>query len=571
MVNVDRFNGAGCSDDVPRPRDKGGEVKNLSGISLKPLYTPQDVQAIDYDQHIGNPGEYPYVRGVYQSMYRGRLWSKRMLIGFESPETWNNRQKAMFRAGQTAVNLVYCNTWMRGFDVDQVEKELVGTCGTPVNALVDMEICFDGVPVDEVSVALNDCGPFTGIAMLISLAQKRGTALDCLRGTTNQSDFISHYVSQHMYHRFSLDGHERMTIDHIKYVIQNMPLWNPLSIVGQHMQQAGATPVQEMAFTIASGIYYIDQCVRAGMDVDDFAPRFTFFFDVTISIFEEAAKFRAGRRVWAKLMRERFSARDPRSMRMKFHAQTSGRELTRQQVKNNIARVALQALGAVLGGAQSLHTDAYDEALNSPTREAARVALMTQNIIAEETGVADVIDPLGGSYYLETLTDEMEERIWEYIHKIDALGGMLEAVKKGFIQSEITRSSLECQRAIDSKERILVGLNDYVIPEEEDVRPATPHPDLQAVDRHVQRIKELRANRDQARAQSAKDNLKRAGEDQNNNLFEAVIEAVKSDVTHGEIVSTLQEVYGVGVPTATIGKKRLAGETVDLPFRDPYL
>jgi len=552
MEDKNRTGDEGCQDDAASHSLRGDEVKNLSGITIKPLYKPQDIKSLNYEEHLGDPGEYPFVRGVYPTMYRGRLWSKRMLIGFESPETWNDRQKAMFKAGQTAVNLAHCNTWMRGFDVDMVEKELVGTCGTPINALEDMKICFDGIPVEEVSVALNDNGPFTSTAMFFAMAQEQGISPDCLRGTTNQADFISHYVSLHMYHRFSLEGHERMTIDHVKYVTENMPLWNPLSLVGQHMQQAGATPLQEMAFTIASGIYYIDKCVKRGLNVDDFAPRFSFFFDVTINIFEEVAKFRAGRRVWARLLKERFGAANPRSMRMKFHAQTSGRELTRQQVQNNIARVAFQALAAVLGGAQSLHTDAYDEALNSPSREAARVALMTQNIIAEETGMADVIDPLGGSYYMETLTDEMEEKIWEYIYKIDSLGGMLEAVKKGFVQSEIGRSSLEYQRAIDKKERVVVGLNDYIIPEEEDVRPPAPRPNQEAVERHIRRIKNIKTDRDQTKAGAAMEELKRTAEDENANLFEAVIKAVKSNITHGEVVSTLQEVYGVGVPMATI-------------------
>lgn len=551
MTDIKRPGDADCSNEIPRHRDKIQEAKNFSGISLKPLYGPEDVQNLDYAQDLCDPGEYPFVRGVYPTMYRGRLWSKRMLVGSETPEIWNKRQKAMFDAGQSAVNLVFCNTWMRGFDVDQVEKELVGTCGCPVNALVDVETCFEDIPVEDVSAGINDCGPFTSTAMYVSMAQKRGITLNRLRGTTNQSDFISHYVSLHMYHRFSLEGHERMTVDLIKYATSNMPLWNPLSIVGQHMQQAGATPAQEMAFTIASGIYFIDQCMRKGMDVDDFAPRFSFFFDVTINILEEVAKFRAGRKIWAQLLKERFGAKDPRSMMMKFHAQTSGRELTRQQVQNNIARVALQALGAVLGGAQSIHTDSYDEALNVPSREAARVALMTQNIIAEETGVADVIDPLGGSYYVETLTHEMEEKIWGYINKIDGLGGMLEAIRKGYIQSEISKSSLEYQRSIDNKERIVVGLNDYIIPEEEDIRPVVAKPDAKAVDRYIRHIKQFKSNRDQAKVRTAKDNLVRTAENHDANLFEAVIQAVKSDVTHGEIVATLRKVYGEGIPTIT--------------------
>ncbi len=540
------------TDDIPRNRRGDGEVKNLSGITLKPLYAPEDVKDLDYDRQLGEPGEYPFVRGVYQDMYRGRLWSKRLLIGFESPENWNERQKAMFDAGQTAVNIVHCNTWMRGYDVDMVEKELVGTCGTPVNALVDMDICFDGIPIEDISVALNDPGPFTSAAMLIALAQKRGIALDCIRGTSNQSDFISHYVSLHMYNRFSLEGHERMTVDHIKYAARNLPLWNPLSIIGQHMQQAGATPAQELAFALASGIYYVTQCLGQGLNLEDFITRFSFFFNSSINIFEEVAKFRAGRRIWAGLLKERFGAKDPRTMRLKFHTQTSGRELTRQQVKNNIARVAFQALAAVLGGAQSIHTDAYDEALNAPSPEAARVAVMTQNIIAEETGAADVVDPLGGSYYLEALTNEIEEKVREYIRKIDDLGGMLEAIKRGYIQSEIAKSSLNYERSIENKERIVVGVNDYIIPEEEDLKPATPRPNPEAVDRHIQRIKDLRANRDQSGTQAAIDGLKRAADDTDANLFEAVIEAMKSDVTHGEVISALQEVYGEGAPLISI-------------------
>jgi methylmalonyl-CoA mutase N-terminal domain/subunit len=552
MTRQNRTDNATQKNDGAR-EERCGEVRNLSGMVIKPLYTPEDVKDLDLDRQLGVPGEYPYTRGIYPTMYRGRLWSKRMLVGFESPETFNRRQKAMFEAGQSAVNFIPCNTWMRGYDVDMVEKELVGTCGTPANALVDWEICFDGIPIEDLSVALNDPGPFTAEAMLIALAQKRGIALHCLRGTANQSDFISHYVGNHMYHRFSLDGHERMTIDQIIYATHNMPQWNPLSIVGQHMEQSGATPAQEMAFAISSGIYYVNQCMKKGLRADDFVPRFSFFFNASIKIFEEVAKFRAGRRIWARVMKERFGAEDPRSMRMKFHSQTSGRELTRQQVQNNIARVAFQALAAVLGGAQSLHTDGYDEALNAPSREAARVALMTQNIIAQETGVADVIDPLGGAYYMEALTNEMEEKIQEYIRKIDDMGGMLEAVKKGYIQSEIGKSSLQNQRAIDNGDRVVVGVNDYVIPEDEDLRPETPRPDLSEVERHIQRIKELKANRDQVRAGAALDGLKRAADDENSNLFEAVIEAMKSDVTHGEVIAALREVYGEGVPMTTIG------------------
>ncbi|MBI4595784.1 MAG: methylmalonyl-CoA mutase [Candidatus Tectomicrobia bacterium] len=471
-----------------------------------------------------------------------------MLIGFESPETWNERQREMLQAGQTAANLAHCNTWMRGYDIDEVEKELIGTCGTPINLLKDMEICFKDIPLDRISVALNDCAPFTSTAMFFSMADKQGLPYSCLRGTTNQSDFLSHYVSLHMYCRFSLEGHRRATIDCIKFCTDNVPLWNPLSVIGQHMQQAGATPVQELAFTLSSAIYYVEECIKAGLDIDAFASRVSFFFDSTISVMEEIAKFRAGRRIWAKLMKERWGAKDPRSQRFKFHAQTSGRELTRQQVLNNLARVAFQAMAAVLGGAQSIHTDAYDEALNSPSAEAARLALMTQNIIAEETGLADVIDPLGGSYYLETLTAQMEEKTWEYINKIEAMGGMLKAVEKGFIQNEISRSSLKDVKAIEQKEKIVVGLNEYVIPEEMDFTPKFPKPDPVKVQRHIDRVREIKKTRDQGKARMALDHLKRVADGKTGNLFEAVLNAVKCNASHGEVVSALRDVYGEGKP-----------------------
>lgn len=524
------------------------EFRNLSGILLKPLYTPKDTNRIGYLEKLGFPCEYPYTRGIYPGMYRTQLWNKRMLLGFESPEEFNRRQKELFKAGQTAINMVPDNPFMRGYDVDQVEKELVGTTGVPINSVEDMEIALDGIPLDKVSIAFNDCGPFTMTAALFALADKQGIPLARLTGTTNQSDFISHYVALHMYIRFPLEGHLRMTVDLTGFCTKNVPKWNPLSIIGQHMQQAGATPLQELAFTLSSGIFYIDQCVKAGLNVDDFARRVSFFFDVTMSLFEEVAKFRAGRRMWAKILKERFGAKDPRSLLFKFHAQTSGTELTRQQPLNNIVRVCLQALGAILGGTQSLHTDAYDEALQSPTEEAARIAVMTQNIIAEESGVADVVDPLGGSYYIEALTDEMEKRAWEYIEKIDAMGGMLEAVKSGYVQAEIGHSAYEYQQMVDKKERTVVGINKYVIPEQQDVKPAHRKPNLQEVEKHIERIKSLRQNRDQAKAQIALKGLEEAAADTNINLFEAVINALKADVTHGEIVAKFREIYGYGQP-----------------------
>ncbi|TAK26796.1 MAG: methylmalonyl-CoA mutase [Chloroflexota bacterium] len=519
--------------------------RNLSGIPLKPLYLPSDVRP-SYDDALGFPGQYPFTRGVYPSMYRGQQWSRRMLVGHEAPETWNARMRRMFAAGQTAASMVPCNVIVRGFDVDEVDKHLVGTCGTPVCTIRDIEICYEGMPIDRLSVAFQDMAPFTAVAMYLAMAKRRGVPVSSLRGTTAQSDFISHFIACHLAFRIALEGQPRLLVDHVKYCTQHMPHWNPVSILGQNLQQAGATPLQELAFTLSVGIFYVDLLTKAGLPVDSFAPRFTFFFDVTSSLFEEVAKFRAARRIWAKVLKERFGAKDPRSLRMKFHAQTSGRELIREQAMNNVTRVSMQALGAVLGGCQSLHTDCWDEPFGAPAEEAARLALMTQNVIAEETGVADVIDPLGGSYYVEALTDEMEQRAWGYIERIDAMGGMLEATKRGFPHAEIARSSLEYQRAIDRGERVLVGLNAYQVPEDIDGRFTIERPDLALVESQIERTKAVRRERNAARAQAAIDGLHRAFDDPQTNTFEAVLNAVEADLTHGEIVRIFRERLGEG-------------------------
>jgi len=523
------------------------DFKNLSDMTLKPIYTPKNIDD-DYIAKLGFPGEYPYTRGIYTGMYRTAFWNKRLLLGFEGPEVFNRRQKELIKAGQTALNIAPDSPFFRGLDVDQVDKELVGTTGVPINALVDMEIALEGIPLDKISIGCNDAGPFTWPAMVFALAEKQGIPLTAINGTSNQSDFISHYVSLHMFFRFGLEGHLRILVDHIKYCTEKVPGWNPLSIVGQHMQQAGATPLQALAFTLSSAIFYVDQCVKAGLDVDAFAKRFSFFFDISISLFEESAKFRAGRRIWAKILKERFKSKISRTQLFKFHAQTSGTELTRQQPLNNIARVCVQALGAILGGCQSLHTDAYDEALQSPSEEAARIALMTQNILAEESGVGDVIDPLGGSYYVESLTNEMEEKAWEYIKNIDAMGGMLEAIKTGYIQKEIGNASYTNQRMIEKKERVIVGLNKYQIDQKLDIRPTHTKPNQAAVEKHINRIKSLRINRNQAKAQDALHYFDEAAKNPSLNLFEAVVDGIKADLTNGEIIAKLREIYGFGRP-----------------------
>jgi len=534
-------------ESIERYPERQEGFKTLSGITRKALYTSSDLKDFDEERDLGFPGEYPYTRGVYPSSYRGRLWTKRFLVGLQSPEIFNIRQKEMLEAGQNGINFVPCNSYFRGYDSDMVEEELLGRCGTTVDSLNDMEIAFDGIPLERVSLGMNDFGPFMMVASVVAMAEKRGIPLLQIQGTTNQSDFISHYVSCNQPIRFELEGHLRMLVDHVKYCTKNIPKWHPVSVVSQHMQQAGATPVQSLAFTMSTAIFYVDTFIKSGLRVDDFAPRFSFFFDVSGDLFEEVAKFRAARRMWARIMKERFKALNPQSWLMRFHAQTSGTELTQQQPLNNVARACLHTLAAVLGGAQSIHTDAFDEPLWSPTEKSQRVAIMTQNIIAEESGVADVVDPLGGSYYLENLTNEVENMAWDYIKRIDEMGGMFQAVKEGFVQKEIAKSSFEYQKEVDNGDRVVVGLNKYDFKEKEESTEQIKV-DAELIKRQVNRTKSLKENRDKGRAKDALESIRKAALNPQENIFEMVIEAVKADVTHGEIVRELRDIYGFGRP-----------------------
>lgn len=532
-----------------RQPERRSKFETSSGIPLKPLYTPQDLEGLEYDRDLGNPCQVPFARGIYPTMYRTQLWTKRMLIGHETPEIFNVRQKRMLEAGTTGINLIPCNSFMRGCDSDEAEEELLGRCGTTIDSLQDMEMALKDIPLDQVTLGLNDPGPFIMLAMCIASAERQGIPLERLRGTSNQSDFISHYIGCNMFFRFPLEGHLRMLMDHITFCHQHLPQWNCLSIVGQHVQQGGATPVQALGFTLAGGIFYVEEGLKAGLKAEELVPRFTFFFDSSCQFFEEIAKFRAARRMWARILQERFGIQDPRALRLKFHAQTSGAELTAAQPLNNIARVTLQALAAILGGVQSLHTDAYDEALWSPTEEAARIALMTQNILAEESGVADIIDPLGGSYFLETLTNQVEERAWQIIAKIDELGGMYQAVKRGYPQKEIARSAYEQQQRTESGEKVVVGINKYVAIEE-DGRASSPSPEVRRdlIAQQIARTRRLKRERDPARTREALDRLREMACSPQGNIFAAVIEAVKAQATQGEITRTLRGVYGLGQP-----------------------
>jgi methylmalonyl-CoA mutase N-terminal domain/subunit len=518
---------------------------NRSGVPVKPIYGPEDV----HRERVGEPGAPPFTRGIYPEMYRERLWSKRQLIGLDTPESFNERQRALIDAGQTAVNLTICNSTYRGLDIDEVPRVLIGTCGTPINCQEDVRICFDGMRLDELSLAINDPTPFPIAARLLVLAEERGVPWDRLRGTSNQSDFLSHYVANHMFLRLTPRGSLRVLVDHIRFMQDHVPGWNPVSVVGQHMQQAGATPLQALAFTLCTAIEYVRAATGAGLDIDEFGHRVTFFHDISLSLFEEVAKLRAQRRMWATIMRDWFGAREERTLKFKVHTQTSGADLVQADPLNNVVRITVQALAAILGGTQSLHTDAFDEAYATPTEAAARLALMTQHILSDETGVPDVVDPLGGSYYVEALTDEMEERAWVIVHEVERRGGMLQACEDGYVQDEIGRSAWEYQMAIERGERAIVGVTRHAA----DAAGRDEELPVQRVDEgrvtmQIERVQRSRRDRDQQRAERARDRLIGLASDHADNAFAATIDAVRAGLTHGEIVAAARQAFGDGRP-----------------------
>ncbi|MDX1593150.1 MAG: acyl-CoA mutase large subunit family protein [Gammaproteobacteria bacterium] len=525
---------------------------NRSGIEVRPLYTPDDWDASAYDADLGYPGQPPFTRGIYPSMHRGRRWTQRQLIGLGTPADYNARLRTLLDAGATAISLIPCNSVYRGVDADTVDPLLLGTCGTVINTPQDFADALDGIPIERLSIGLNDPLPFTLLAQLLVEARRRGVPWRDLRGTSNQSDYLSHYVANHMFFRLALPGSRRVLSDAIDFLGREVPHWNPLSVVGQHMQQAGATPAQAMAFTLCTALQVAGDCIARGMDPDAFLPRFTFFYDISISFFEEIAKFRAGRRLWAKLARERLGARDPRSWRFKFHAQTSGVDLTRQQPLNNIARVTAQAIAGLFGGLQSLHTDAYDEVLSTPTEHAARIAIATQNILCEEAGLGDVIDPLGGSFYVESLTDRMEAEIEAVIAEIDAAGGMYAAVEQGLVQRMIGESAMAFQARVESGAQTIVGVNAYLAPDDPGERAPLERPDPERMAAHLERLGRYKAERSGTAVRDADDALARAADDPGANLFAAVVDATAAGLTQGEIVARLRERLGFGQPQAMV-------------------
>ncbi|HXQ65858.1 MAG TPA: acyl-CoA mutase large subunit family protein [Alphaproteobacteria bacterium] len=536
--------------DYSRQMGKDRVVKNRSGIEIRPLYTPRDWAGERYLEGLGFPGQYPFTRGIYATMYRGRTWTQRQLIGLGTPEDYNQRVRRILDAGATAISLIPCNSGFRGIDCDEVDPVLLGTCGTVVNTTEHMDVALAGVPLGTISTAMNDPSPFTLLAFTLGVAKRRGVPWTSITGTSNQSDYLSHFIANHMFYRLSLPGSRRVLLDHIEFCRKNVPNWNPVSIVGQHMQQAGATPAETMGFTLSTAMQYAQDCVERGMDIDFVLRRFTFFFDISISFFEEVAKFRAGRRIWARLARERLGAKNPASWRFKFHAQTSGVDLTEQQPLNNIARVAVQAMAGIMGGLQSMHTDAYDEAIATPTEETARIAIATQNILREEAHLCDVIDPLGGSYFVETLTNQMEAEIEEVIAKIDDAGGMYKAADAGLVQTMIGQSALAFQEQIESGDQKVIGVNCYQIDESAHRRKPTERPDIERMQEHVARFKAYKDGRSQADVDRALHALARASNSQHENIYERVVLAAESGVTHGEIVRCLRKELGFGHPLA---------------------
>jgi methylmalonyl-CoA mutase N-terminal domain/subunit len=527
-------------------------IRNRSQIEIKPLYTPRDWNGESFLETLGFPGQYPFTRGIYPTMHRGRTWTQRQLIGLGTPEDYNKRVRVILDAGATAISLLPCNSGFRGVDCDEVDPVLLGTCGTVINTTDHMDRALDGVPLGDISAAMNDPSPFTLLAFTLAVAKRRGIPWTSITGTSNQSDYISHFIANHMFYRLSLPGARRVLLDHIEFCRRHVPGWNPVSVVGQHMQQAGATPVETMAFTISTALQYAQDCIDRGMDIDVVLRRFTFFFDISISFFEEVAKFRAGRRIWARLARERLGAKEPASWRFKFHAQTSGVDLTEQQPLNNIARVAVQAMAGIMSGLQSLHTDAYDEAITTPTEETARIAVATQNILREEARLCDVIDPLGGSYYVETLTDQMEKEIEALIGKIDAAGGMYKAAEAGLVQSIVGTSALAFQQREESGEEKVIGVNCYQNEDGPNLSRSTERPDLARMTEHVARFKAFKEERSPSDVRRALDALARAANSERENVFERIVEAAEAGITHGEIVGCLRKELGFGHPLVTV-------------------
>jgi len=519
-----------------------GEFLTSSDISVNRLYTPAEIANFDYFRDLGFPGEYPFTRGVYPTMYRARFWTMRQYAGFGTAEQTNQRFKYLLSQGQTGLSVAFDFPTQVGYDCDHpMAKGEVGKAGVSVSTLKDMEIVFEGIPLDKITTSMTINAPAAILlAMYIAVGEKQGVPQSQLDGTV-QNDILKEYVARGMY-IFPPKPSMRLVTDIFEYCAKNVPKWNTISISGYHIREAGATAVQEIAFTFANAIAYVQAAINRGLNVDKFAGRLSFFFAAHNNLFEEVAKFRAARRLWARIMRERFKAENPTSWMLRFHTQTSGVSLTAQQPYNNIIRVTLQALAAVLGGTQSLHTNSFDEAYALPSEQAVTIALRTQQIIAYESGVADTIDPLGGSYYVEYLTNKIEEEAVKYIEQIDDMGGAVAAIEKGFMQREIMESAYRYQKEVESKKRIVVGVNEFVAEEKTPIKILRVDPEIEK--KLVERLNNVKRQRDNAKIKEALSNLRKAAEKEDVNLMPFIIQAVKEYATLGEICDTLREVFG---------------------------
>ena len=517
------------------------DYTTVSGMEVNPLATPLSVAEQDFHE-ITYPGQFPYTRGLHPTGYRGRLWTMRQFAGFGTARQTNERFKYLLSQGQTGLSTAFHLPTLYGYDSDhEYSAGEVGKCGVAVDSLADMEVLFDGINLEDVTVSMtiNSTAPIA-LAMYLAVAEKQGADWKKISGTL-QNDILKEYIAQKEY-IYPPRPSMRLITDTFKFCSQHVPKYNPISISGYHIREAGSTALQELAFTLRDGMEYVEYGIRAGLDVDEFAPRLSFFFNSHNDLFEEVAKFRAARRIWAKVMRERYGAKDPRSWQLRFHTQTAGASLTAQQPYNNIVRVTIQALAAVFGGTQSLHTNSLDETLALPTEQAARIALRTQQIIAHESGVINTVDPLGGSYYIEELTNRMEQGCFEYFDKIDQFGGMVEAVEAGFPQREIWDAAYQFQRSVDSGEKIVVGVNAFRM-EQEDPYEAL-YIDESVTAEQIEALNKVRAERDQQKVQDALQALRNAAADESVNTMPLLIDAVKAYATVGEISDAFRDVFG---------------------------
>jgi methylmalonyl-CoA mutase N-terminal domain/subunit len=516
------------------------EFTTISGRPIRRMYGPADVAGLDYERDLGDPGRYPFTRGIHETMYRGKLWTMRQFAGFGTPRETNARFKYLLDQGSHGLSVAFDLPTLMGRDPDHpLSLGEVGKCGVAVSSLEDMEVLFDGIPLDQITTSMTINSPAAMLlAFYVLVGEKQGVAPRELAGTT-QNDILKEFIAQKEY-IYPPRPSMRLIVDTIRFCMERMPKWNPISISGYHIREAGSTAAQELAFTLRDGIEYVEWCIAAGLQVDHFAPRLSFFFNSHSDFFEEIAKFRAARRIWARVMRERFGATNPRSWALRFHTQTAGVSLTAQQPVNNVVRTALQALAGVLGGTQSLHTNSLDEALALPTEEAVTIALRTQQIIAHESGAANTVDPLGGSWFVEALTDELEREALDYFRRIDAMGGMVAAVERGFPQREIQEAAFQFQKAVERKQKVIVGVNEHVM--EEKPLPIL-YIDERAGEEQAARLAALKARRDGARVRGALAAL-RDGAHGAQSLMPLILDAARAYATLGEMCDVLREAWG---------------------------